>query len=616
MSFAIAVRYRLDENLGARGRATLYRAHDLKLKRDVLLCIMWPEAAEAIGAELFEREMKAAQALHHPNIVPIHDFGSAYASLYYATPPVVGETLTARLRREGKLTIGAALPIIRDVAAALQYAHEQGHAHRDLKPDAIILTEDGAKLTDWGVSVAMWQAGTSRMRDMGMQLGITQYLSPEQATGEHEVTGRSDIFALGSVAYEMVTGVPAFRGDTPHAIASQVVTVTPPSPSQVDPSIPPNVDAAIRTAISKKPEDRFATAMAFVEALENPYFTTRTTIALKTPPDAADGWPDARSARDAHRVAGRGCRAASRAGQRGGDTAQLGEGRRRGRGASDAGRRTRGAATAATQHAPDADRVARRGAARGARLAGRPAVARALRGGDGAACRGERRRRRNDARDPDRSARGGPRHRERNGATRRAPPEDASRRRATRGAQAAHAGCGEAGLARGAHGGCRRTVGRGRLAAGRPERALRRASRGHARDGDARRATARADAASRRSDRRGWAGDDAALPDADGRTDRHDARHAGCGHAARERGGGDDPPAAVATPGGGRGHRARGGGRGSRAVAGAEAGASPRAARRAARERHARARHGRPESGRHPRALRDGRRHPAHGGAR
>jgi serine/threonine protein kinase len=282
VSFAIAVRYRLDENLGTRGRATLYRAHDLKAKRDVLLCIMWPEAAEAIGAELFEREMKAAQALHHPNIVPIHDFGSAYASLYYATPPVQGETLTARLRREGKLTVGAALPIIRDVAAALQHAHAQGVAHRDLKPDAILLTDDGAQLTDWGVSVAMWQAGTARMREMGMQMGITQYLSPEQATGEHEVTGRSDIFALGSVAYEMLTGVPAFRGETPELVARQVVTATPPSPSQVDPSLPPNVDAAIRTAISKKPEDRFATAMAFVEALENPLFTSRTTVALRT----------------------------------------------------------------------------------------------------------------------------------------------------------------------------------------------------------------------------------------------------------------------------------------------------------------------------------------------
>ena len=282
VSFAIAVRYRLDENLGARGRATLYRAFDLKHKCDVMLCIMWPEAAEAIGAELFEREMKAAQALHHPNIVPIHDFGSAYASLYYATPPVEGETLTARLKRQRQLTTDEALPIIADVAAALQFAHEQGMAHRDLKPDAIILTRDGAKLTDWGVSVAMWQAGADRMRALGMTLGITQYLSPEQATGEHEVTGRSDIFALGSVAYEMFTGVAAFRGATPHEIAAQVITVTPPSPSQIDPSIPANIDAAIRTAISKKPDDRFASVTAFVDALRNPLFITRTTVALRT----------------------------------------------------------------------------------------------------------------------------------------------------------------------------------------------------------------------------------------------------------------------------------------------------------------------------------------------
>ena len=281
VSFAIAVRYRLEEGIGSRGRATIYRAHDLKLKQDVMLCIMWPEAAEAIGAELFEREMKAAQALDHPNIVPIHDFGSAYASLYYATPLVRGETLTEKIRRDLKAPLGRGLAIIRDVAIALQYAHERGMAHRDLKPDSIILTEEGARVTDWGVSVAIAQAGTARMREMGMSLGITQYLSPEQATGEHEVTGRSDIFALGCIAYEMLTGEAAFRGSTPHAIAAQVITAVPASPSLLEPTIPPNVDAAIRTAISKRPADRFATAADFIAALENPRYETRTTVALR-----------------------------------------------------------------------------------------------------------------------------------------------------------------------------------------------------------------------------------------------------------------------------------------------------------------------------------------------
>lgn len=283
VSFAIAVRYRLDECVGSRGRATIYRAHDLKKKVDVLLCIMWPEAAEAIGAELFEREMKAAQDLEHPNIVPIHDFGSAYASLYYATPVVEGETLTERLKRTGKAPLGRGLAIIRDVAVALQYAHDRGMAHRDLKPDSIILTDAGARVTDWGVSVAISLAGSARMREMGMSLGITQYLSPEQATGEHEITGRSDIFALGCIAYEMLTGEPAFRGSTPHAIAAQVITAVPASASQLEPSIPSNVDAAIRTAISKRPSDRFASPGEFVAALENARYESRTTIAIATP---------------------------------------------------------------------------------------------------------------------------------------------------------------------------------------------------------------------------------------------------------------------------------------------------------------------------------------------
>ena len=287
VSFAVAVRYRLDRELGSRGRATVYHAHDLKLNRDVALWILWPEAAEAIGADVFVREMAIAAELKHPNILPIHDYGAAYATLYYATPLVDGETLRERLKRVGRMQVDDAVAITRGVAAALHYAHTQSVAHRDLKPDNILLTSDDQVLVaEWGIAPAISQAGSERMREMGMSLGVTQYLSPEQATGEHEVTGRSDIFALGCVAYEMLTGEPAFKGATPHAIAAQVITAHPPAPSIVNPAIPPYVDAAIRTAIAKRPSDRFASALAFAEAISNPNFIAKVTPVLRRPEPA------------------------------------------------------------------------------------------------------------------------------------------------------------------------------------------------------------------------------------------------------------------------------------------------------------------------------------------
>ena len=282
VSFAIAVRYRLDRELGSRGKCTVYQAHDLKLDCDVTLWILWPEAAEAIGAEAFVKEMKVAAELSHPNILPIHDYGAAYASLYYATPIIDGETLTDRLKRERRLEIAEAVEITRAVAEALQYAHDRNFAHRDLKPDSIILTHDERVLvSDWGISLAIAQAGAVRMREIGMAMGVTQYLSPEQATGEHEVTGRSDIFALGCVAYEMLVGQPAFHGATPDAVALQVVTAHPRAPSALFPSIPPHVDGAVRTAIAKRPSDRFASAREFGEAMLNPQFVARATPVIR-----------------------------------------------------------------------------------------------------------------------------------------------------------------------------------------------------------------------------------------------------------------------------------------------------------------------------------------------
>ena len=280
VSFAVAVRYRIERELGVGGMATVYLARDLKADRDVALKILWPEVAEAIGADLFVREMRLVAELQHPNILPIWDHGTAYASLFYAMPYVQGETLRATLARERQLEVPEAIRILTAVAAALQYAHERGIPHRDIKPESIILTGDQVLVADWGLALAVSQAGSTRMRELGMSLGMTHYLSPEQATGEHEVTGRSDIFALGCVAYEMLLGVPPFTGATPHAVAAQVITEHPTAPSLLRPSVPQHVDAAIRTAIAKLPSDRFATASDFAKALANPGYVASVTPAV------------------------------------------------------------------------------------------------------------------------------------------------------------------------------------------------------------------------------------------------------------------------------------------------------------------------------------------------
>ena len=280
VSFAVAVRYRIERELGVGGMATVYLARDLKQDRDVALKILWPEVAEAIGADLFVREMRLVAELQHPNILPVWDHGTAYASLFYAMPYVQGETLRARLARDRQLDVAEAIRILTAVSAALQYAHERGIPHRDVKPESIVLSDNNVLVADWGLALAVSQAGSSRMRELGMSLGMTHYLSPEQATGEHEVTGRSDIFALGCVAYEMLLGVPPFTGATPHAIAAQVITEHPTAPSLLRPSVPPHVDAAIRTAIAKLPSDRFANANDFAKALANPGYVAMVTPAV------------------------------------------------------------------------------------------------------------------------------------------------------------------------------------------------------------------------------------------------------------------------------------------------------------------------------------------------
>ena len=209
---ALADRYRLDREVGAGGMATVYLAEDVRHDRRVALKVLRPELAAVIGAERFLAEIKLTANLQHPHILPLFDSGEADGYLFYVMPFVEGETLRDRLNREKQLPVADAVRITTEVASALDYAHRHGVIHRDIKPENILLHDGQALVADFGIALAASKAGGARMTETGMSLGTPHYMSPEQAMGEREITARSDVYALGAVLYEMLTGEPPFTG--------------------------------------------------------------------------------------------------------------------------------------------------------------------------------------------------------------------------------------------------------------------------------------------------------------------------------------------------------------------------------------------------------------------
>jgi eukaryotic-like serine/threonine-protein kinase len=267
VSGALSAQYRLEQEIGAGGMATVYLAEDLRHSRHVALKVLRPELAAVIGAERFLAEIKLTANLQHPHILPLFDSGEADGFLYYVMPYVEGESLRDRLRREKQLPVEEAIRIAREIADALDYAHRHGVIHRDIKPENILLHDRRALVADFGIALAASKAG-SRMTETGMSLGTPQYMSPEQAMGEREITARSDVYALGAVLYEMLTGDPPFTGSTAQAIVALVLTETPRPLIPRRHTIPEHVEAAVLTALEKLPADRFETAAQFAEALE------------------------------------------------------------------------------------------------------------------------------------------------------------------------------------------------------------------------------------------------------------------------------------------------------------------------------------------------------------
>src|SRR3989454_4194759 len=247
--------------------ATVYLARDLKHGRPVAIKVLRPEIAAALGPERFLREIEVAARLTHPHILPLHDSGEAARFLYYVMPYIESESLRDRLEREGQLPLEEALRITREVASALSYAHGHDVVHRDIKPENILLSGGEAVVADFGIARAITQAGGTRLTETGIPVGTPAYMSPEQASGGGPIDGRSDVYSLACVLYEMLAGEPPYTGPSAQVVIAKRFTDPVPSVRRLRETIPPAVDAAITKALAKAPVDRFATAAQFAEAL-------------------------------------------------------------------------------------------------------------------------------------------------------------------------------------------------------------------------------------------------------------------------------------------------------------------------------------------------------------
>ena len=268
LATALADRYRIERQLGAGGMATVYLAIDLKHDREVALKVLRPELGAVLGDERFLAEIKITAKLDHPHILTLIDSGVAEGYLYYVLPLVRGESLRDKLNRDKQLGVEEAVTLTKQVAGALDYAHRHGVVHRDIKPENILLQEGEAMLTDFGIALAVSEAGGDRLTETGLSLGTPQYMSPEQATGDRLLSARSDVYSLGAVLYEMLAGEPPVTGPTSQAMIAKLMTEKPVSLRVVRPSTPEAIDLAVQKALDKTPADRFPTAGDFARALD------------------------------------------------------------------------------------------------------------------------------------------------------------------------------------------------------------------------------------------------------------------------------------------------------------------------------------------------------------
>ncbi len=262
LEIALADRYTIERELGRGGMAVVYLAQDEKLNRQVALKVLRPELAASLGSERFLREIEIAAKLNHPNILALYDCGEADGQLFYTMPYVEGESLRDRLRREKQLPIEDALQITKEVADALGHAHAMGLVHRDIKPENILLTAGHAVVSDFGIARAVSEAGAEALTETGLAVGTPAYMSPEQSTGSRDIDGRSDLYSLGCVLYEMLSGDAPYTASTPQAVIAKKLSEPTPRISVVRTAIPPAIEAALNTVLDKTPADRYRTAHA------------------------------------------------------------------------------------------------------------------------------------------------------------------------------------------------------------------------------------------------------------------------------------------------------------------------------------------------------------------
>ncbi|MGK7311458.1 MAG: protein kinase domain-containing protein [Candidatus Longimicrobiales bacterium M2_2A_002] len=272
LNAALEGRYRILEELGEGGMATVFLAHDVKHDRKVALKVLKPELAAVVGADRFLTEIRTTANLQHPNILPLFDSGEADTFLYYVMPYIEGESLREKLQRDKQLSVDEAVGIINEVAEALEAAHAQGIIHRDIKPANILLSAGRPLVADFGIALAVSQAGGERITETGLSLGTPYYMSPEQATGDRVPTPASDVYGLGCVLYEMLTGDPPHTGATAQAVLGKILLGSPTRATELRPAVPPHIDGALMKALEKLPADRFDSASAFARALQNPSF--------------------------------------------------------------------------------------------------------------------------------------------------------------------------------------------------------------------------------------------------------------------------------------------------------------------------------------------------------
>src|SRR4029077_14552021 len=277
--------YRLEREIGRGGMATVYLAEDLKHRRPVALKVLSPARAGSLGTDRFLREIEIAARLAHPHILSLHDSGEADGLLYYVMPYVEGESLRGRLNRERQLPLGDALRISREVADALDYAHGRDVVHRDIKPENILFQAGHAVVSDFGIARAIRVAGVKRFTGTVIAVGTPGYMSPEQAAGGEQLDGRSDLYSLACVLYEMLAGDPPFTGWSAQAILARQAIEPVPRLRAVRDTVPDWLEQVVVRALAKAPADRFATSGEFIAALakHGPLTGTSPAVALVQP---------------------------------------------------------------------------------------------------------------------------------------------------------------------------------------------------------------------------------------------------------------------------------------------------------------------------------------------